>query len=211
MKAKFLNVPNLITLSRVVLGFVFLGLFWIVKVKQLQSVTLFYINVTSFIVFIIAIITDALDGYAARISNQVTDFGKHFDPLADSIFFIIVFCTFFIIGLMPWYFLVPVILREGFMHIYFRPHVKSTGKYLAANIYGKIKTIFQSVFSLIILALMILKEVLIAYLDREQLAIQIDSATFIAAYIFFAVIVFLSLMSLAIYMYRFYRTEKTPG
>ncbi len=201
MKKEILNFANMLSLSRVFFGLVFLFLFYYYINFNLSNIAILIIEILSLVVFIIAIITDALDGYFARKNNNVTNFGKHLDPLTDSIFFIIVFFTFLILKLMPLYFFVPILFRELFMHIFFRPFFISKGQSLPANIYGKIKTIFQSIFSIMILTILILKQLLIILINlNENTIITYNFYLNITAYIFFSIITFLSLLSLTIYI-----------
>lgn len=196
-KSEILNIPNFLSFLRIPLGFVFLILFLIVQKGNLEPKFNFALNLISFLVFICAIITDALDGYLARKMNIVTDIGKHLDPLADCLFFIIVFSTFTITGLMHPILLVLILLRESFMHLFLRPFVKRKGKSLPASIFGKIKTFCQCVFSLIILFLFILKEFLT--MKSQDISILTNLINILAP-ILFSIIVFLSLASLVIYL-----------
>jgi len=184
-----------------ILGLVFLIVFIVISTIDKETVISFSLKLASFIIFIIAIITDGLDGYFARRNKEVTDFGKHFDPLADSIFFIIVFFTFVYIKLMPVYFFTILILREGFMHLFLRPYTKKKGSSLPASIFGKVKTVFQCVFSLIILFFLIVKSLLVLIgVDYNRIFLLKDSWIYGMSYLFFAIIVFLSLFSLATYL-----------
>lgn len=162
----------------------------------------------AFFVFIVAIITDFLDGFVARKLNIVTDLGKHLDPQADSLFFIIVFCTFFAEGLMSWYFLAIVVFREGFMHLFLRPFYKKNGKSLPANIFGKTKTFCQCIFSLVILAMIILIECAVfgpfAYFAKIEAILPVSS------YVLFALIAALSLFSLGTYLVKMKSDFKKP-
>lgn len=196
-KSEILNIPNFLSFLRIPLGFVFLILFLIVQKGNLEPKFNFALNLISFLVFICAIITDALDGYLARKMNIVTDIGKHLDPLADCLFFIIVFSTFTITGLMHPILLVLILLRESFMHLFLRPFVKRKGKSLPASIFGKTKTFCQCVFSLIILFLFILKEFL--SMKSQDISILTNLINILAP-ILFSIIVFLSLASLVIYL-----------
>ncbi len=198
---KYLNIANILTFSRILLGFLILAIFIVVKINNKFPLFTFLLELSSFFIFIIAIITDGLDGYFARRDKLVSDFGKHFDPLADSIFFIIVFFTFFYIGLMPIYFFIILILREGLMHIFLRPFVKSRGGTLPANVFGKVKTIFQCVLSLIILFLMICKSFLILIeVDYKIIFLLREWWITTISFVFFSIIVFLSLFSFLIYL-----------
>ena len=202
-KKSIFNLANSLTVSRVILGFVFLALFLVQTIGQFNeqhpSAALF-INIAAFFVFVIAIITDALDGYVARKTGTVTDFGKHFDPLADSIFFIIVFGTFVYLRLMPWYLFLIVLVREGYMHIYLRPHLRRHGTMLPANIYGKTNTFCQCMFSLIILFMMILRQILILTNILASDETMFQNVIQITAFVLFCIIAFLSAMSLLIYI-----------
>ncbi|MBR6198761.1 MAG: CDP-alcohol phosphatidyltransferase family protein [Spirochaetales bacterium] len=199
-KKSIFNLANSLTVSRVILGFVFLALFLIQNSCSLDTQSALIINIIAFFVFVIAIITDALDGYVARKTGTVTDFGKHFDPLADSIFFVIVFGTFVYLGLMPWYLFLIVLTRECYMHIYLRPHLRRHGTMLPANIYGKTKTFCQCMFSLIILFMMILRQILVLtnVIAADETIFQ--SVIGITAFVMFCIIAFLSAASLMIYI-----------
>lgn len=196
-KTDIFNIPNFLSFLRIPFGFVFLILFLIVQKGTFTPKFNLTLNIISFFVFIFAIITDALDGYLARKMNIVTDIGKHLDPLADCLFFIIVFSTFTITGFMHPVLLILILLRESFMHLFLRPFAKKKGKALPASIFGKIKTFCQCIFSLIILFLFILKD----FLSLKALDIAIlENIILILAPILFSIIVFLSLASLIIYL-----------
>lgn len=203
-KKSNINLANGLTVSRVVLGFVFLALFLVREFGNLSDKSALIINIVAFFVFVVAIITDGLDGYVARKTGTVTDFGKHFDPLADSIFFVIVFGSFVVLGLMPWYLFLIVLFRECYMHIYLRPHLRRHGTMLPANIYGKLKTVCQSLFSLVIIFMMILLDCFKVYkLNESQVFLNsFDSVIHTTSFILFCIIAFLSLMSLIIYLFQ---------
>ena len=197
---KHINLANILSFSRIIFGIIFFILFLYTKINNISISSLLIIDTISLIIFIIAIITDGLDGYFARKKDKVTDFGKHFDPLSDSIFFIIVFLTFLILGLLKWYFFVLIFLREAFMHILLRPYLKSKGKSLPANIYGKIKTILQATFSIIILSFMIFQNILGLFMLDNKILSMVNYIIYILAFIFFAIITFISITSLLIYI-----------
>lgn len=196
-KSDIFNIPNFLSFLRIPLGFIFLILFLIVQKGNLEPKFNFTLNLISFFVFVCAIITDALDGYFARKMNIVTNIGKHLDPLADCLFFIIIFSTFTITGLMHPVLLILILLRESFMHLFLRPFVKRRGKSLPASIFGKTKTFCQCVFSLIILFLFIVKD----FLSMKSLDVTFltNLITTLAPILFF-IIVFLSIASLIIYL-----------
>lgn len=198
-----INIANILTFSRIILGFIFFALFLIVRLNEnLSEIQKLIVNSSSFFIFIIAIITDGLDGYFAKKNNKVSDFGKHFDPLADSIFFIIIFWSFCVIKLMPIYFFLIILFREAYMHIYLRPSMKKKGKSLPANIYGKLKTVFQSIFSLIIIFMLIINQILALFYENMDFLEKLPSIIAGVSYVLFAIIVVLSIFSLGTYVFQ---------
>lgn len=90
-------------------------------------------------VFVIASLTDMLDGYVARHYNQITDFGKFMDPLADKVLVMAAMCYFVEAGRMPGWALAIVLLRE-FAVSGMRLVAVEQGRVIAAGWSGKIKT-----------------------------------------------------------------------
>ena len=90
-------------------------------------------------VFVIASLTDMLDGYIARHYNQITDFGKFMDPLADKVLVMAAMCYFVQAGRMPGWALAIVLLRE-FAVSGMRLVAVEQGRVIAAAWSGKIKT-----------------------------------------------------------------------
>ena len=90
-------------------------------------------------IFIIAALTDVADGVVARTRNQITDFGKFMDPLADKILTFAAMLWFIEIGLMPAWLVLIVIIRE-FMVTGMRLVAAVKERVIAASIFGKIKT-----------------------------------------------------------------------
>ena len=96
-------------------------------------------------IFIIACITDKLDGYIARSRNEVTTFGKFLDPIADKILVLAVMIIFVEMGKLPAYIPVIVLFREFLVSGYRLVAAEKKGNVIAANIWGKIKTATQMV------------------------------------------------------------------
>ncbi|MBQ7713361.1 MAG: CDP-diacylglycerol--glycerol-3-phosphate 3-phosphatidyltransferase [Oscillospiraceae bacterium] len=90
-------------------------------------------------VFIAASLTDTLDGYIARHYDQITDFGKFMDPLADKVLVMAAMCWFVEIGRMPGWALAVVLLRE-FAVSGMRLVAVEQGRVIAAGWSGKVKT-----------------------------------------------------------------------
>lgn len=95
--------------------------------------------ILSLVIFIVASVTDYIDGYIARSRNQVTDFGKFLDPLADKLLVIAAMCMFCQWGMMPAWALMLVLTRE-FAVTGLRLVAVGKGKVIAAGWSGKIKT-----------------------------------------------------------------------
>jgi len=93
----------------------------------------------AFAVFIIASLSDYVDGQIARKCNQVTDFGKFLDPLADKLLVIAVMCVFCEWEMMPAWALMVVLTRE-FAVTGLRLVAVGKGKVIAAGWSGKVKT-----------------------------------------------------------------------
>lgn len=138
-----MNTANKLTILRVVLIPVFLVvLYWGFPGANLVAMA----------IFIIASLTDFADGYIARHYNQVTDFGKFMDPLADKMLVMAAMCWFVESGKMTGWILALVLLRE-FAVSGMRLVAVEQGKVIAAAWSGKIKTASTMVCICIMLAL----------------------------------------------------------
>lgn len=131
-----MNLANKLTLFRVILVPVFIVLLAVNKIPY--GVTI------ATIVFIIASITDKLDGYIARSRNQVTNFGKFMDPLADKLLVISALVCLIDKELVPSWAVIIIIARELAVSG-LRTIAASEGVILAAGWWGKIKTVIQMV------------------------------------------------------------------
>ncbi len=125
-----MNLPNRLTLLRIVLILPFL------LVLYLDIPFASYIALA---IFIIASLTDMLDGQIARKQNLITDFGKFADPLADKMLVTAAMLWFVEIGRMPAWALLIVIVRE-FAVSGLRMVASDKGRVIAAGWSGKIKT-----------------------------------------------------------------------
>ena len=125
-----MNLPNKLTMFRIVLTPVFLAvLYW--GFPGADYVAL--------VIFIIASLTDLLDGKIARKYNLVTDFGKFADPLADKILVTAALLWFVEVGRMPAWMVMIVITRE-FAVSGLRMIASDKGRVIAAGWSGKVKT-----------------------------------------------------------------------
>mgnify|MGYP000842085685 CR=1 FL=1 len=125
-----MNTANKLTLCRVVMIPIFIVLLYLEFAGHLW---------VALAVFILASITDFVDGYVARHYNQVTDFGKFMDPLADKCLVVAAMLWFVEIGQMPGWALLVVIIRE-FSVSGLRMVAADKGRVIAAGWSGKVKT-----------------------------------------------------------------------
>ena len=142
------NLPNLLTVARIVLIFIALvlatnsGIPGGVKVQSdALEMILRYI---AFSLAVVAAITDLADGYLARKWNQVTDFGALMDPLADKIFVTTIMLILVEFQLLAAWVAAVVICRE-FMVTGLRLLATCNGKVISADKFGKLKTFLQMV------------------------------------------------------------------
>ncbi len=139
-----MNTANKLTLLRVVLVPVFMA-FLLMNGTAWQLAAL--------AVFVIASLTDMLDGQIARRCNQITTFGKFADPLADKMLTTAAFLVFMQKGIInSW--AVMIILAREFMVAGVRLAAVSEGKVIAASFWGKFKTVSQ--MAAIIIAILVL-------------------------------------------------------
>lgn len=102
------------------------------------------------LIFIIASITDKLDGYIARSRNQVTTFGKFLDPIADKVLVITAMIILVEIGKLPAWIPTIIVFREFIVSGYRLIAVENGGKVIAASIWGKLKTVTQMIAIIIV-------------------------------------------------------------
>ena len=96
------------------------------------------------LIFVVASITDKLDGYIARSRNQITTFGKFLDPIADKILVLTAMIIFVEYGKLPAWIPVVVMFRE-FLVSGMRLVAAGKGTVIAASVWGKLKTVTQMV------------------------------------------------------------------
>ena len=125
-----MNLPNKLTIARVIAVPFFI----------LAFMTNHFF--TAFVIFILASLTDMLDGKIARKYNLVTNFGKIMDPLADKILVYSAFCLLITTGAVPAWMLIIILARE-FTISGMRMVAAAEGIVIAAGLTGKIKTVLQ--------------------------------------------------------------------
>ena len=136
-----MNLPNKLTLLRICLIPVFV-------ILMLSQVSNFFL--ISCIIFIIASITDFLDGRIARKHNLVTDFGKFMDPLADKLLVLSALICMIEYNLVAGWMVIIIVARELTVSI-LRAIAADNGKVIAASGGGKIKTTSQMIAIILLL------------------------------------------------------------
>ena len=137
-----MNLPNKLTMLRVVLVPVFMvfAAFGGLGTDAYNPVA----QLVAGIIFAVASITDFLDGYLARKNHLVTDFGKFMDPLADKMLTTAAFIYMVVDGMCHPVVLAVILFRE-FAVAGVRMIAAERGTVIAANLWGKVKTVLQMV------------------------------------------------------------------
>jgi CDP-diacylglycerol--glycerol-3-phosphate 3-phosphatidyltransferase len=160
MERTTMNLPNKLTTGRIIMVFVMIG----VLLYPYQAMPNFVVNgrpiplvyLFSLAIFILASITDFLDGYLARKLNLITNLGKFLDPLADKL---LTNSLLILLMMTPAWLVEPSMLRvpawaviimitRDFTVDGIRMIAVTEGKVLAANVFGKVKTFLQ-IFAII--------------------------------------------------------------
>ena len=143
-----MNLANKLTIFRIILvPLMVIVPFFGIDTKILD-IPVTYIIID--IIFIIASITDKLDGYIARSRNQVTTFGKFLDPLADKILVLTAMIMLVEMDKIPAWIPVIVLSREFIVSGYRLVAVEKGGKVIAASVWGKLKTVTQMISIILI-------------------------------------------------------------
>lgn len=138
----FLNTANKLTLTRIIM----IPLFLVVLYLEFP-----FNQYIALAVFVLASVTDFVDGYIARHYDQVTDFGKFMDPLADKLLVCAAMICLVEMGRIPSWIVIIIISRE-FIISGFRLVASDKGVVIAANFWGKLKTTFQMVMICLMIA-----------------------------------------------------------
>ena len=136
-----MNLPNKLTILRVIM-IPFFVVFMYLDFAAAKWIALG--------IFIAAAITDTLDGQIARRCNMVTTFGKFMDPLADKLLVCSAMICFIELEKLPAWFVIIIIGRE-FIISGFRLIAAENGVVIAANYWGKFKTVSQMIMIILLL------------------------------------------------------------
>lgn len=138
-----MNLPNKLTIFRILLVpvMVIIPFFNIPGEILNVPISMWLIN----LIFIIASITDKLDGTIARATNQITTFGKFLDPIADKILVLAAMMMLVEMNKLPAWIPIIILFREFVVSGYRLIAVEKGGKVVAASVWGKLKTVTQMI------------------------------------------------------------------
>ena len=136
-----MNLPNKLTIFRVILIVPFIILLLGGQAGWFGDNT-FVTDMIALAIFIIASLTDLIDGKIARKYNLITDFGKFMDPLADKLLVCSAMIALIEMNRIPSWVVIIIIARE-FIISGFRLIASDNGVVIAASYWGKFKTTFQ--------------------------------------------------------------------
>ena len=137
-------LPNLISIFRLLL---FIPLVFLFELMRVDNEYRYYILIVIFIAFI----SDLLDGYVARKTNQISELGKIIDPLADKVLVAFIVFSLFMMDMIPPFYFWIVIFRDIFIFAGGLIVKKRVGKVLPSNRLGKITVFSIGVFIIITL------------------------------------------------------------
>ena len=138
-----MNLPNKLTIFRIILVPIMVIIPYLGISGEFFGISTALLIVDA--IFIIASITDKLDGYLARKNNQITTFGKFLDPIADKILVLAAMIILVEIGKLPAWIPIIVIFREFIVSGYRLLASQKGGEVIAASFWGKLKTVTQMI------------------------------------------------------------------
>ena len=138
-----MNLPNKLTIFRIILVPIMVIIPFFGIEGNLWGIPITYLIID--FIFILASLTDKLDGYIARSRNQVTTFGKFLDPIADKILVLSALIILVEYNKIPSWIPIIVLFREFIVSGYRLVAVEKGSKVIAASIWGKLKTVTQMI------------------------------------------------------------------
>lgn len=138
-----MNLPNKLTIFRIILVPIMVIIPFLGLDERVAGIPISWIIID--IIFIIASITDKLDGYLARKNNQITVFGKFLDPLADKILVLSAMIMLVEMSKLPAWIPIIVLAREFMVSGYRLVAVEKGGTVISASKWGKLKTVTQMI------------------------------------------------------------------
>ncbi len=159
-----MNLATVLTTSRIVIAPIFAAVFVIGYRSDTTSVSWIYV---CFGLAVLIELSDMFDGMAARARNQVTDFGKVYDPIADSVSRQTVFLSFMYTGIIPMWMYLVFFYRDAFMQL-LRIVCASGGYVLAARMSGKIKAVLQGIAAFSMLAVILAQRMCAPWVPKPE-------------------------------------------
>ena len=187
---KKMNLPNKLTLLRIIL---------VPAVIAAILIDFPFHFLVAGILFGVAAITDALDGKIARRDNLITDFGKFADPLADKILVISVMVCFVKLNLCGAIPLIIIIFRE-FAVTSIRLVAAAKGKVIAANMWGKVKTVTQIIAIVSVFLMQFIFEILERTMTDAVALLHIYDVFNIIGQVMFWIVAVITVISGVIYL-----------
>lgn len=138
-----MNLPNKLTIFRIILVPIMVIIPFLGITGTVSGIPISWIIID--LIFILASITDKLDGYLARKNKQITTFGKFLDPLADKILVLAAMTMLVEMTKLPAWIPIIVLTREFMVSGYRLVAVEKGGKVIAASKWGKLKTVTQMI------------------------------------------------------------------
>jgi CDP-diacylglycerol--glycerol-3-phosphate 3-phosphatidyltransferase len=157
-----MNIATLFTLSRIIIAPVFAVAF-ISGSRHPEAIA--WIALCAGLALLIEL-SDAFDGHIARSRGQVTDFGKVFDPVADSLSRQTIFLSFLVAGIIPWWLYIIFFYRDAFLQL-LRIVCASGGFVLAARKSGKLKAVLQGIGTFGVLAVLALQRYHVPWMPEK--------------------------------------------
>jgi len=140
-KRSWVNVPNILTVFRLIM----VPILIILMLQHDWNLHWWAVSV-----FVIAGVTDQLDGHIARSQDLITDFGRIMDPIADKALTLSAFIMLSIVGYLPWWFTIVIAARELGVTV-LRACLLKRSVVVAASLAGKFKTLLQMFLIFILL------------------------------------------------------------
>ena len=138
-----MNLPNKLTIFRIILVPIMVIIPFFNIQGEFLGIPITYLIIN--LIFIIASITDKLDGTIARSRNLVTTFGKFLDPIADKILVLAALIMLVEFGKIPAWIPIIILFREFVVSGYRLIASQNGGEVIAASIWGKLKTVTQMI------------------------------------------------------------------
>ncbi len=138
-----MNLPNKLTIFRIILVPIMVIIPYLGFTQEIWGLPITFLIID--LIFIIASITDKLDGTIARKKNLVTTFGKFLDPIADKILVLSALIMLVDFGKIPSWIPIIVLFREFAVSGYRLIASQNGGEVIAASIWGKLKTVTQMI------------------------------------------------------------------